>query len=77
MDYLRVPSIIPIAVQAVFPSMIQIDPVLKALNANGDKEITKDEIDGSAAALKTLDKNNDGKISEDEIRPQFWQSKWR
>ena len=53
-----------------FPSMMETDIVLKALDADGDKEISAEEIDGSPAAIGKLDKNEDGKITEDEVVPE-------
>jgi Ca2+-binding EF-hand superfamily protein len=44
-------------------------PITKALDANGDGEISAKELENAAVALKKLDKNNDGKLTEDEIRP--------
>lgn len=52
------------------PSMMSFLPVLKALDADGNGEISSKEIENAAAALKTLDKNDDGKLTEDELRPQ-------
>ena len=46
-------------------------PVLAALDADQDGEISASEIDNAVAALRTLDKNNDGKLTAEEIRPQF------
>lgn len=46
-------------------------PVLRALDADGDGEISKAEIEGAAKALAALDKNGDGKLSRDEILPNF------
>ncbi len=46
-------------------------PVLRALDADGDGEISKAEIEGAAKALGALDKNGDGKLSRDEILPNF------
>ncbi len=48
------------------PSM---NPVMAALDANRDGEISAAEIKNAAAALSKLDKNKDGKITRDEIRP--------
>ncbi|MBC7854686.1 MAG: hypothetical protein IAF94_14735 [Pirellulaceae bacterium] len=45
--------------------------VLKALDADGDGEISKGEIEGASKALAALDKNGDGKLSRDEILPNF------
>jgi Ca2+-binding EF-hand superfamily protein len=46
-------------------------PVLRALDADGDGEISKAEIEGASKALAALDKNGDGKLSRDEILPNF------
>ena len=51
------------------PSMMAFLPVLVALDANKDGEISSKELDNAAAALRTLDKNGDGKLTEDEVRP--------
>jgi len=48
---------------------MRLMPVLAALDANHDGEISAREIDGADAALKTLDANGDGKLTEDEVRP--------
>jgi outer membrane protein assembly factor BamB len=53
------------------PSMMQFMPVLVALDADQNREISADEINGSPAAIETMDKNQDAKISEDELRPEF------
>lgn len=47
------------------------NPVLTALDANGDRVIDEKEIANAAVALKKLDKNGDGKLTEDEVRPSF------
>jgi len=49
------------------PSMIQRDPVLKALDVDGNEKISAEEINGAAAAIATLDKDADGKLSEEEV----------
>ena len=46
-------------------------PVLAALDADGNNEISAAEIAAASAALKTLDKNKDGKLTGDELRPRF------
>ena len=46
-------------------------PVMVALDANDDGEISADEIKNASKVLLTLDKNKDGKLTEDEIRPEF------
>jgi len=45
------------------------NPILKALDTDGDGVISADEIANASAALKTLDKNGDGKLTLDEICP--------
>ena len=46
-------------------------PVMQALDADQDGELSAKEIENAVAALKTLDKNKDGKLTEDELRPNF------
>jgi Ca2+-binding EF-hand superfamily protein len=45
------------------------NPIVTALDADGDGVISAAELKNASAALKKLDKNNDGKISPDEVRP--------
>ncbi len=52
-------------------SLMQNFPVLAALDADGNNEISAAEIAAASAALKTLDKNKDGKLTGDELRPRF------
>lgn len=47
------------------------NPVVAALDADEDGELSEAEINNAVKALKALDKNNDGKLAGDEIRPQF------
>ena len=51
--------------------LMKIMPVISALDADSDGEISSDEIENAVAALKKLDKNGDGKLTRDEIRPDF------
>jgi hypothetical protein len=44
-------------------------PVLAALDADHDGEISAGEIDRAAAALKKLDRNHDGYLTADELFP--------
>jgi len=44
-------------------------PVLIALDADGDGDITAAEIQNAVAALKSLDKDGDGWIRREEMRP--------
>lgn len=46
-------------------------PLMIALDADGNTEISAAEIKGATAALKKLDKNKDGKLTSDELRPRF------
>lgn len=45
------------------------NPVITALDANGDGSIDEAELKNATAALKKLDKDNDGKLSQEELRP--------
>ena len=57
--------------QANRGGMIQNLPILIALDADGNGEISDTEIMDSAAALGKLDKNKEGKLTPDELRPSF------
>jgi Ca2+-binding EF-hand superfamily protein len=45
-------------------------PLMMALDADGDGEISTSEMNGAVAALKKLDKNSDGKLTLDELAPE-------
>ncbi|MEZ6061130.1 MAG: hypothetical protein R3C19_12265 [Planctomycetaceae bacterium] len=45
------------------------NPVLAALDADSDGEISSEEIAQAAVVLKKLDANNDGKLTREELRP--------
>lgn len=57
--------------QANRGGMTRALPILTALDADGNREISDTEIMDSAAALRKLDKNKDGKLTPDELRPSF------
>ena len=48
----------------------QLPPIIQALDADNDGEISDEEISKSAESLATLDQNKDGKISLEELRPK-------
>ena len=45
------------------------NPVILALDANGDGEISAEEVTNGPAALMRLDANGDGRVSREEMRP--------
>ena len=45
------------------------NPLVAALDKNGDHEISAEELQEATASLLTLDKNKDGKLTDDEMRP--------
>ena len=45
--------------------------VLRVLDADADGELSKEEIEGAAAALAKLDRDEDGKLSRQELMPGF------
>lgn len=47
----------------------RMSPVIRALDADHDGELSAAEITGAAAALLTLDTNKDGSLAADELRP--------
>ncbi len=46
-----------------------VDPVMLALDADGDRALSPTEIANAASSLKALDANSDGKLTPDELRP--------
>ena len=46
-------------------------PLMAALDADKDGELSAAEIKNVAKALKKLDKDGNGKLSREELRPQF------
>ncbi len=46
-------------------------PVMMALDANGDGDLSAEEIASAPQTLSKLDKNGDGKLGREEILPQF------
>jgi len=50
------------------PSFMRLDPILAALDTNGDGEISAEELAAAPTALKKLDANGDGQLSADEVR---------
>ncbi|MCA9013362.1 MAG: hypothetical protein KDB01_26615, partial [Planctomycetaceae bacterium] len=45
------------------------NPLVAALDTNGDREISAEELQAATASLLKLDKNSDGKLTDDEMRP--------
>ena len=48
-----------------------IPPVMAALDADTNGEISAKELENASKALAALDKNKDGKLTEDELRPEM------
>jgi Ca2+-binding EF-hand superfamily protein len=51
--------------------MMRMMPLMQALDADGDGELSSAEIANAPAALKKLDKNGDGKLDAEELRPSM------
>ncbi len=47
------------------------DPVLQALDADSNKELSTSEISSASKSLAALDKDGDGKLTEEEVAPSF------
>ena len=45
----------------------RVDPVLAAIDTDGDGKLSAAEIKASARSLRQLDKNQDGSVSRDEV----------
>jgi hypothetical protein len=45
-------------------------PLMRALDADKNGELSPAEIENAPATLKTLDKNKDGKLTAEELRPR-------
>ena len=50
-------------------NFIHIDPVLSAVDTNGDGVLSAEEIQDAAKSLRKLDKDGDGKITREEAMP--------
>ena len=50
-------------------NFVRMDPILAAVDTNGDGVISADELHNAAASLKKLDKDGDGKITREEATP--------
>lgn len=49
----------------------QMFPLMQALDADGDGELSAKEIENASAALKTLDKDKNGRLTREEMFPAF------
>ena len=54
-------------------SFMRIDPILAALDADSNGEISAAELKAAPTALKKLDKDGNGQLSQDEVRPNIGQ----
>ncbi len=52
-------------------SFMRFDPILAALDTDGDGVISAEELAAAPASLKKLDANGDGQITLEEARPNF------
>lgn len=53
------------------PNFIRMDPILAAIDADSDGEISAAELAAAPVAVIKLDKNGDGQLTEDEVRMNF------
>jgi len=64
-------TIPPQVLEQLRARFMRVNPVLDALDTDGNFEISAAEIANSPAALRTLDKNHDGSLTADEILPPY------
>jgi Ca2+-binding EF-hand superfamily protein len=57
--------------QAGRGGFMRVLPIMTALDADGNGEISDAEIKDAVAALRKLDKNKDDKLTAEELRPNF------
>ena len=50
-------------------NFIKVDPILSAIDTNGDGILSADEIKQAAKSLAKLDKDGDGKLTREEVAP--------
>jgi Ca2+-binding EF-hand superfamily protein len=50
-------------------NFVRMDPILAAVDTNGDGVLSGEEIRNSAKAIRTLDKDGDGKVTREEAMP--------
>lgn len=53
------------------PGFVPMPPFLRALDANGDGELSAAEIDNAPKALRSLDRNGDGRLTREEMGIPF------
>ena len=51
--------------------MLEMLPLMKALDKDGNGELSEEEINNAVKAIKTLDKDKNGKISSEEMMPDM------
>ena len=51
------------------PDFSRFDPLLRALDSNGDGVISSSEISNASTSLLKLDQNGDGRLTVNEVRP--------
>ena len=57
--------------QAGRGGFMRVLPIMTALDADRNGEISTEEIEDAVAALRKLDKNKDDKLTAEELRPNF------
>ena len=50
-------------------NFIRMDPVLAAVDTNGDGVISAEELRNAAESIRKLDKDGDGKVTREEATP--------
>jgi hypothetical protein len=55
----------------MMPRMMARIPLIRALDANSDGEISQAEMENAVARLKRLDRDGDGQLTPEELRPRM------
>lgn len=67
----RDPEQDPVFRKRMTAALMRVVPLLAALDADHNGEMSQAEIQNASAVLKSLDKNGDGRLTDDEVTPDW------